>query len=87
MGLVLAGSITLRFADEPDGLVSRPGRVARHRPARRHRGDCTDQATPTVWLAVHCDEIFLSIRHSAPDRLRCKRSRYWSRRSVEISRD
>jgi hypothetical protein len=72
MGLVLAGSITLRFADEPDGLVLRPRRVARHRPARRQRGDCTDQATPTVWLAVHCDEVFCASGTLLPERPRCK---------------
>jgi len=50
--LVLAGSAKLRFADEPDARLLRPGDWLDIAPHRRHRVDWTDPATPTVWLAV-----------------------------------
>ena len=50
--LVLAGSAKLRFADEPDARLLRPGDWLDIAPHRRHRVDWTDPATPSVWLAV-----------------------------------
>jgi cupin 2 domain-containing protein len=51
-GLVLAGAAKLRFADEPEARLLRPGDWLDIAPHRRHRVDWTDPATPTVWLAV-----------------------------------
>ena len=51
--VVLRGSAGLRFADEEDVVVMRPGDwmdIAAH---RRHRVEWTDPAEPTVWLALH----------------------------------
>ena len=50
--LVLAGAAKLRFADEPEARLLRPGDWLDIAPHRRHRVDWTDPATPTVWLAV-----------------------------------
>jgi cupin 2 domain-containing protein len=50
--LVLAGAAKLRFADEPQARLLRPGDWLDIDPHRRHRVDWTDPATPTVWLAV-----------------------------------
>ena len=50
--LLLAGAARLRFADEADDRVLRPGdwlQIAAH---RRHRVAWTDPARPTIWLAV-----------------------------------
>jgi cupin 2 domain-containing protein len=50
--ILLAGAAKLRFADEAEPRVLRPGDwldIAAH---RRHRVDWTDPATPTVWFAV-----------------------------------
>jgi cupin 2 domain-containing protein len=50
---VLAGSAGLRFEDEPDILVLRPGDHVLIPAHRRHRVEWTDPTSPTVWLAVH----------------------------------
>jgi len=50
--LLLAGAATLRFADEPEARLLRPGDWLDIDPHRRHRVDWTDPNTPTVWLAV-----------------------------------
>jgi cupin 2 domain-containing protein len=50
---VLRGSAGLRFEDQDDVVVLRPGdwiEIAAH---RRHRVAWTDPAQPTVWLALH----------------------------------
>src|SRR5258708_1087014 len=47
--LMLAGAAKLRFADEPEPRLLRPGDwldIAAH---RRHRRDWTDPATPAPW--------------------------------------
>ena len=50
--LVLAGAAKLRFVDEPEARLMRPGDWLDIAPRRRHRVDWTDPATPTVWLAI-----------------------------------
>ena len=50
--LLLAGAARLRFADEAEPRLLRPGDCLDIAPQRRHRVDWTDPATPTVWLAV-----------------------------------
>src|SRR5438874_4819234 len=50
--VLLAGAARLRFADEPETRLLRPGDWLDIAPHRRHRVDWTDPATPTVWLAV-----------------------------------
>ena len=50
--LLLAGAAKLRFADEPEARLLRPGDWLDIAPHRRHRVDWTAPATPTVWLTV-----------------------------------
>ena len=50
--VLLAGAARLRFADETEACLLRPGDWIDIAPHRRHRVDWTDPATPTVWLAV-----------------------------------
>ena len=50
--LLLAGAAKLRFADEPDARLLRPGDWLHIAPHRHHRVDWTDPATPTVCLAA-----------------------------------
>jgi cupin 2 domain-containing protein len=50
--LLLAGAAELRFADEPDARLLRPGDWLDITSRRLHRVDWTDPTTPTVWLAV-----------------------------------
>ena len=52
--LLLAGAARLRFADEAEARVLRPGDCLDIAPHRRHRVEWTDAAAPTVWLAVFC---------------------------------
>lgn len=50
--LLLAGAARLRFADEAEDRLLRPGdhvAIAAHRP---HRVEWTDAERPTVWLAI-----------------------------------
>ena len=51
--LVLRGSAGLRFEDEPDIRVLKPGDHVDIAAHRRHRVELTDTSQPTVWLAVH----------------------------------
>ncbi|MBI2204675.1 MAG: cupin domain-containing protein [Candidatus Rokubacteria bacterium] len=51
--VVLRGSAALRFEDEREARVLRPGDhvfIAAH---RRHRVDGTEPSEPTIWLALH----------------------------------
>jgi len=50
--VLLAGAARLRFADEPEARLLRPGDCLDIAPHRRHRVEWTDLAAPTVWLAV-----------------------------------
>src|SRR3954454_1156040 len=53
--LLLRGSARLKFADEAGDRQLAPGDYV-HIPARaRHRVEWTDDAQPTVWLAIHYD--------------------------------
>jgi cupin 2 domain-containing protein len=45
----------LRFADETEARLLRPGVWLDIAPHRRHRVDWTDPAAATVWLAVFYD--------------------------------
>jgi cupin 2 domain-containing protein len=50
--VLLAGAARLRFADEAEPRLLRPGDILDIAPHRRHRVEWTDPQTPTVWLAV-----------------------------------
>jgi cupin 2 domain-containing protein len=50
--LLLTGAARLRFADEADARLLRPGDWLDIAPHRRHRVEWTDPASPTVWLTV-----------------------------------
>ncbi len=50
--LLLAGAARLRFADETEARILKPGDWLEIPPHRRHRVDWTDPAVPTVWLAI-----------------------------------
>ena len=50
--VLLAGAARLRFADEAQARLLRPGDCLDIAPHRRHRVEWTDPDTPTVWLAV-----------------------------------
>lgn len=50
--VLLAGAAKVRFAEEPDPRLLRPGDWLDITPHRRHRVDWTDPATQTLWLAV-----------------------------------
>lgn len=50
--LLLAGSARLRFADETEDRLLRPGDCLDIVPHRRHRVEWTDPVAPTIWLAV-----------------------------------
>jgi cupin 2 domain-containing protein len=50
--LLLAGAARLRFADEAEDRLLRPGDHVHIAPRRRHRVEWTDPAAQTVWLAV-----------------------------------
>ena len=54
--LLLAGAARLRFEDEPDARRLGPGDWVEIAPHRRHRVDWTDEAQPTVWLAIFYGE-------------------------------
>lgn len=49
---LLKGAARLRFANESEARLLRPGDCLDIAPHRRHRVEWTDPATPTVWLAV-----------------------------------
>jgi cupin 2 domain-containing protein len=51
--VVLAGEARLRFADEAEPRVLRPGDFCDIAAGRRHRVEWTDPEGATVWLAVH----------------------------------
>ena len=51
--VVLRGSAGLRFEDEGETRVLRPGDHVTIAAHRRHRVEWTDASGPTVWLAVH----------------------------------
>jgi cupin 2 domain-containing protein len=51
--LLLTGSAGLRFEDEPQARVLRPGDCVNIAPHRRHRVEWTDPREATVWLALH----------------------------------
>ena len=51
--IVLKGSATLRFEDEPVTRALSAGDYVLIPARKRHRVDWTDPQQPTVWLAVH----------------------------------
>jgi cupin 2 domain-containing protein len=51
--VLLSGGAGLRFADEPEPRVLRPGDYLLIPAHRRHRVEWTDPGQPTVWLALH----------------------------------
>ena len=58
--VLLSGSALLRFEDEAEPRVLRPGDWIAIAPHRRHRVEATDAREPSVWLAVHvADELHL----------------------------
>lgn len=50
--LLLTGAARLRFADEAEARLLRPGDHIDIVPHQRHRVDWTDPVAPTVWLAI-----------------------------------
>lgn len=56
--ILLRGRAGLRFEDEAEERVLVSGDFVRIDAGRRHRVTWTDQAEPTVWLALHyvCEE-------------------------------
>jgi cupin 2 domain-containing protein len=55
--LVLAGSAGLLLEGEAEPRVLRPGDYLLIPAHRRHRVEWTDAERPTVWLAVHFQDI------------------------------
>ena len=53
---LLTGAAGLRFEDEAEPRVLRPGDYLLIPAHRRHRVEWTDPETPTVWLALHYPE-------------------------------
>ena len=53
--VLLTGSAVLRFEDEAEARVLRPGDWITIPPHRRHRVEATDLQSPSVWLAVHVE--------------------------------
>ncbi|MBN3785770.1 cupin domain-containing protein [Burkholderia sp. Ac-20353] len=51
--VVLKGSASLLFENEPTARVLHPGDFVDIPAHCRHRVEWTDPGTPTVWLAVH----------------------------------
>ena len=51
--IVLSGSATLQFEDEPAARAMEAGDYVFIPARKRHRVEWTDLQRPTVWLAVH----------------------------------
>jgi len=51
--VLLRGAAALRFEEEPEEIVMRPGDYLLIPAHRRHRVQWTDPTQPTVWLALH----------------------------------
>ena len=51
--VLLTGGAGLRFEDEPEARVLRPGDYLLIPAHRRHRVEWTHPEGPTVWLALH----------------------------------
>lgn len=51
--MLVQGSAEIRFADEANPRVLRPGDYLYIAPHRRHRVESTLTSPPTLWLAVH----------------------------------
>jgi cupin 2 domain-containing protein len=54
--VLLTGSALLRFQDEAEPRMLRPGDWLAIAPHRRHRVEATDEKTPSVWLAAHSSD-------------------------------
>ena len=54
--VLLKGGAGLRFEDEAEPRVLRPGDYLLIPAHRRHRVEWTDPGQPTVWLALHYQE-------------------------------
>lgn len=55
--VLLQGEATLRFEDSPNPLQLTPGDFIDIAPHRRHRVEWTHPDLPTVWLAIHYQDI------------------------------
>lgn len=53
--VILSGSAGLRFEDEADTRILRPGDFLLLAARRRHRVEWTQKDEATIWLAVHYD--------------------------------
>jgi cupin 2 domain-containing protein len=51
--VLLSGGARLRFEDEPQPRMLRPGDFVDIAAHRRHRVEWTQPGEPTVWVAVH----------------------------------
>jgi cupin 2 domain-containing protein len=54
--MLLAGAARLRFEDDTEAVLFRPGDHILIAPRRRHRIEWTQAEPPTLWLAVHIRE-------------------------------
>jgi cupin 2 domain-containing protein len=54
--MLLAGAARLRFEDDTEAVLFRPGDHVLITPRRRHRIEWTQAEPPTLWLAVHIRE-------------------------------
>ena len=66
--MLLSGSAGLRFADEAEVVVLRPGDYLNIPAHRRHRVEWTAAGVPTVWLALHYTETTSGT--AAPNRIK-----------------
>ena len=55
--LLLRGKATLSFEDQPDPIVLEAGSYIDIAAHRRHRVEWTDPDQPTIWLAIHYDDV------------------------------
>ena len=55
--MVVSGSASLRFFGQTEPHRMKPGDYVLIPPHRRHRVESTDPNLPTIWLAIHFDEV------------------------------
>lgn len=72
---LLRGSARLRFEDEAEDVVLRPGDHLVIPARRRHRVEWTDPGQPTVWLAFHYSVGWASEPLPQPDKELRRQSR------------
>lgn len=58
--MLLKGSATLRFENQPQPIKMNPGDYLHIEKHIRHRVESTDKKQETIWLAVHYNESQIS---------------------------